>query len=183
MTQTLKFESEVDATLILCCIDEIQYWQDMDFHPFFVDEKGKLQQYSDSEKQVINSKLNSEFRKSIATKKQKMVKMYSEIKFKLMKGDKEFTEEEVHWIKIMCQESIPKMSRCLVVKQQIDGSLTPKSVPKLLNIAFETSKTQCIGMLRRVANELSNIDTIPGEGMGGPRAFTLEGGSLFGDKL
>lgn len=179
LTQRLDFSESEAATIIITCRDEIKYWEEMDFHPFFVDNAGKLQRYSDKERERIKSRLNADFKKSIAIKKVKMAKLYNEINNKLIKDDKEFTEEEVHWIKIMCQECIPRMSKCLIVKHQIDGSITPNRVPGLLHVAFETTRSECIKTLNRVINQLSLIDTIPGEGVAEPRAYTFPGGSVL----
>ena len=151
----------------------------MDFHPFFVDEKGVLQKFSKEQEERINKRLNKDFKNSMAMKKIKMSNLYSAINNKLISGDKEFTEEEVHWIKIMCQESMPRMSKCFIVKQQIDGSTSRNRVPELLNVAFETTRSECMRVLKKIADQLANIDTIPGDGVTEPKAFTLPGGGVF----
>ena len=100
--------------------------------------------------------------------KKVMVPRYQKIFAKLDNKDKEFTEEEVHSMKVMCQEFLVAMPRHLVVKTQVDGTVSQKHASRFLGIAFENIKEMYAVRISKIIDKLKAIDRIPGDGMQGP---------------
>lgn len=162
------FSEDESTYLALACIEEIKYWKRMTLGPVSLDDP------LDKEKKHVLFEKYPGLREKIEEGKERNISRYLGLKQKIKDKDKEYNAEDIHWLKIMCQERIPQIKRHVVAKQQMDGSFSLDHADKILIDILDRSKQTFIKIYNELAEKLSRMDTIPGDGMQEPVGFKFK---------
>jgi len=163
----------------MACSEEINYWKRYHVTDFILSkDKGTLERNPNPPPLYHPA---PDLLNKIATAAQKTnIERYRALLRKIKEDDKEYDAEDIHWLKIMCQEIIPQINKHFVVKMQIDGTGSEKHALGFMKISNEAAKQMWSDDYEKLSIKLSKMDTIPGEGIKEPRAFRIESDGTFG---
>lgn len=176
------FSRDERRLLSMACVEEIRYWKRYRVTDFILSKDGKGLDRSNTPPYHPGPAL---FNKIAEESKKTFIPKYKRLFDKIKDDEKEYDADDIHWLKIMCQEIIPQIKRHLVVKLQVDGSVSEKHALGIMKISIETAQKLWIEDYEKLAERLSKMDTIPGDGMkDGPQAFRLvRDGTIGSDEI
>lgn len=168
------FSSSEYAMLEVACVEEILYYKRMHLSHIPI-ENGKVGRAQDSiELDNQAYQRNPGLEEAMLKAKEIQIKKYKTLLTKLENKDKEFSEEDIHALKLMCQEAIPSIKRHLIVKEQVDGSVSKKYARVDVVAIVDMSIKAMIKDYSSIIEKLAAIDTIPGDGFQGPTPFRVQ---------
>ena len=171
--------SDVEYSLLdIACLEEIKYYVRFHMTSLVASPDGSIKQELNQTEQ--NEKWFGEWpglKEKMDEAKDRNIRRYKALLQKIRAEDKEYTDQDIHWLKIMCQETIPQLKKHTIVKRQVNGTVSHKYAHIGLKAVIENAIAKVCEDYSKLADRLSKMDLIPGEGMQGPQRFRLDPGA------
>lgn len=177
-----NFSEEERGYLKLACVEEIKYWERFGVANLTPTKEGGLKRDPNPPPSYHPA---AELMNKVAKESKKVnIPRYKGLLEKLNGNEKEYNEQDIHWLKIMCVEIQPQIMRHYIFKLQADGTVTDKHVLGFLKLMTQRTIENLCKDYDKLAKKLGEMDVIPGEGIKEPQAFTLiRDGSIGSDEI
>ena len=165
-----NFDKGETAMLAVACTEEILYYRRLNSNRLEISKEG----IKDSEIPQNDPASVAQLMYAAADKaKTELIPKYERLQRKLNDDEREYTDEEIHRLKILCQEAIPMLMRHKVVKAQMNGTVSEKHAWIGVKEVFRDLIENMTSDYNKLARRLQSMDTIPGDGLEGPTPFRI----------